>query len=327
MVKKNIFAECRFFVGKIKINRLGIFCYIWLGQKKTAMKTILITGATGNVGMEVIRFLFKNEFKGKVIAGVRDISKSGKALTGFEKLNFVKFDFEEPYTFKSALENVDSVFLLRPPHISDIDRFFNPLIKAMADTGIREIVFLSVQGAEKSRVIPHNKIEKLIVDAGIPYVFLRPSYFMQNLTTTLLPDILQKRKIVLPAGSARFNWIDVENIGETSAILLERFDEFSNQTIELTGNENLSFGEVTALINQTINDPLVFENVGPIRFFRMKKKEGRPEGMILVMILLHFLPRFQKEPVITHFYEKLTGKRTTSVEEFIRRERTKFEKS
>ena len=243
------------------------------------MKRILITGATGNVGFEVIRFLLSNDSKSIVIAGVRNVSEAKRKFSGFEHLEFVSFDFEDPETFKEALKNVDLVFLLRPPYISDVDRYFKPLIEYIAKTAITKVVFLSVQGAEKSKVIPHNKIEKLISEAGIPYLFLRPSYFMQNLTTALLPDIQYKRKIILPAGKAKFNWIDIENIGEVSAILLEKFDNYSNRAIDLTGYENLSFGEVARLMNEKINVPVVFVNVSPIRFFRIKIQEGMKKGI------------------------------------------------
>ena len=290
------------------------------------MKRILITGATGNVGMEVIRFLIMNDNNFRIIAGVRNITEAAKKFDKSEKLEFLHFDFEDPDTFKEALKSVDSVFLLRPPHISAIDRYFKPLISAMLTSGIREVVFLSVQGAEKSKIIPHNQIEKLIRDAGIPYIFLRPSYFMQNLTTTLLPDIQQKRKIILPSGKAKFNWVDIQNIGEVSAILLEKFEEYSNRAIELTGSENRSFGEVTSLINQQISDQIAFENVTPFKFFRIKKLENMSKGMILVMILLHFLPRFQKEARISGFYEQLTGKKPATLSEFIQREKVKFGK-
>jgi len=187
------------------------------------------------------------------------------------------------------------------------------------ENGVGEIVFLSVQGAEKSTVIPHNKIEKLIREFNINHVFLRPSYFMQNLTTTLLNDIQSKRKIILPAGKAVFNWIDVENIGETCAILLERFSAFENRAIELTGYENENFYTVAALISESVAENIVFENVGPLRFFSLKKREGMIPGMIMVMIMLHFLPRFQKPPVISMFYEELTGRKPTTLRQFIER--------
>jgi uncharacterized protein YbjT (DUF2867 family) len=288
------------------------------------MKRILITGATGNVGSEVIRFLMEGNSSNEIFAGVRDIPKAQKIFQKYSQLKYRNFDFENQNTFEDALKEIDTIFLLRPPHISDIEAYFKPLISKIKEKKISEIVFLSVQGAEKSKVIPHNKIERLILDSGCEYIFLRPSYFMQNLTTTLLKDIQTKRKIILPAGNAKFNWIDIENIGETSAILLERFTDFKNQPIELTGYENEDFNIVAALINKTLNLNITFQNVSPFKFYAVKKNEGLSKGLIIVMIMLHFLPRFQKPPMISDFYEKATGKKPTTLSEFIQRDGYQF---
>ncbi len=290
------------------------------------MANIFITGATGNIGVEVIRFLHKKNSSHKVIVGIRDTEKAKIRFKNYPDLGYVPFDFEDSATFYKVFTGIDRVFLLRPPHISDIETFFRPLVLAMKEKGVREVVFLSVQGAETSKVIPHNKIERLLREAGVDYIFLRPSYFMQNLTTTLLPGIQQKREILLPAGKAKFNWIDIENIGEAAAILLEKFDEYRNQIFEITGMENEHFGRVTAMINAEIASPIAYRNVNPISFYFLKKREGVPSGLIIVMLLLHFLPRFQKEPRISGFYEQVTGKKPTSLAEFIAREKGKFEK-
>ncbi len=262
------------------------------------MKRILITGATGNIGCEAIRFLYQIETKNQLVAAVRNINKAQKELNAYPQLDFVRFDFENPDTFNRALENIDRVFLLRPPQISNVNKYFKPLIGKMKDKGINQIVFLSVQGAEKSPIIPHSKIEKLIEEYGLNYIFLRPSYFMQNLTTILLSDIQNKRKIILPAGKAKFNWVDVENIGEAAARLLDNFEQYNNQAVEITGYENKNFYEVTDLINQSIEDKIEFDSPNPFRFYSIKKDDGLETRIILVMIMLHFLARFQKEPRI-----------------------------
>jgi uncharacterized protein YbjT (DUF2867 family) len=294
-------------------------------MKVKKMKKILITGATGNVGFEVVRFLEKNETPNAIIAGVRNIERAKKLFKDFPKIDFVNFDFEQPETFDYALKGVDTIFLLRPPHISDIEKYFRPLIQKIKEHKVNEIVFLSVQGAEKSKVIPHNKIERLILEYKMEYVFLRPSYFMQNLTTTLLDDIKSKRQIILPSGNAKFNWIDIENIGEIASVLLNEFSDYKNLAIELTGNENLNFFKVVDILNASIKIPIRFSSVSPFEFYKIKKKEGMVNGMIIVMIMLHFLPRFQKEPIISNFYEKITGKKPTSLSEFIKREKMKIE--
>ena len=302
------------------------------------MSNILITGATGNVGLEVIRFLMTkindddSLEKHKIIAGVRNVEKAKKNTFQnecYSDLAYTHFDFEDLDTFDNALNGIDKVFLLRPPHIADINKYFKPFILKMKEKNIKQVVFLSVQGVEKSKAIPHNKIEQLIMDSGLDYIFLRPSYFMQNLTTTLLQDIQTKREIILPAGDAKFNWIDVENIGEVGAIVLldeGQFKVYKNQGIEITGQENENFHKVTELINDVIDNPITYRNINPIRFFWIKKREGMVTGMIIVMILLHFLHRFENEPNISDSFEQLTGKKPTDLKTFIERERNKLDK-
>jgi len=289
------------------------------------MSKILITGATGNVGIETIRHLTELNSSCKIIAGIRSKEKARKTFNKYPKLELVHFHFEDVSSFNTAFNGIDTIFLLRPPHISDIDKYFKPLILKLKENNVKQLVFLSVQGAEKSTVIPHNKIERLIQENGLNYIFLRPSYFMQNLTTTLAKDIQQKRKIILPAGKAKFNWIDVENIGEVSARLLCQFKDYQNSIFELTGLENENFSKVTELINRTIKKPIKYINVNPLRFLKIKKKEGMGIQMIIVMTILHYLPRFQSEPRITNFYEQLTGKKPTDLKTFIEREKEFFE--
>ncbi|MDO6761484.1 NmrA family NAD(P)-binding protein [Tamlana sp. 2_MG-2023] len=284
-----------------------------------------MTGATGNIGYEVIRFLTEINGANKIIAGVRNVKKAQNVFKAFPQLEYTHFDFEDFNTYDKALNSIDKVFLLRPPHISDIETYFKPLILKIKEKQINQIVFLSVQGVEKSKAIPHNKIEQLILEQGLDHIFLRPSYFMQNLTTTLIKDIKTKREIILPAGQAKFNWVDVQNIGEVAAMLLSKFGHFKNQAIEITGLENKNFENVTTLINSIIPTPISYRNVNPITFYRIKKREGMVSGMIMVMILLHFLPRFQKEPKISDFYERLIGKKPTDLKAFIQREKKRFE--
>lgn len=286
------------------------FSYLCFMKKK-----ILITGATGNVGEAVIRFLIAKHTDNTIIAGVRNIEKSRSVFNNYPHLEFRTFDFENPETFDVAFKQIDTLFLLRPPHISDVDQVFAPLIASIEKHDIKNVVFLSVQGADKMSFIPHAKIEKLITSSSLHYCFLRPSYFMQNLITTLLEDI-KDGCIVLPAGKAKFNWVDVDNIGEVTALILSDFDRYSNQTIEITGSENLSFSEAVDIVNRQTGQNLKFKSPCLFSFFRYKRKQGVANAMIMVMIMLHFLPRLQKPPRISPAYNTITGKEPTSLAEF-----------
>jgi uncharacterized protein YbjT (DUF2867 family) len=286
------------------------------------MKRVLVTGATGNIGREVIHFLNELNQECEIIAAARDVKSAKKEFVGYPSLSFEWFDFENRNSFASACERIDTLFLLRPPHISQVEKYFQPLLLAAKESGIEEIVFLSVQGVEKSSIIPHHKIEALIRSYGFKYIFVRPGYFMQNLTTTLLPEILQNRTITLPSGRAKFNWIDVRNIGEATALLIKSFRECQNAGYDITGTENKDFYEVTNLMSKVIGKEIRFNSVNPINFYFKKRNEGVPKGFALVMTMLHFLPRLQKEPEISDNFEKLTGKSPTRLVDFIEREKT-----
>jgi uncharacterized protein YbjT (DUF2867 family) len=289
------------------------------------MGSILITGATGNIGQAAIRFLSAANMSDRIIAGVRDIGKAKRVFPDHPRLEYVEFDFESRETFKPALKDIERVFLLRPPHIADVDRYFRPLISQFRESQVKKILFLSVQGVEASRMIPHNRIEKLIVESGLDYFFLRPGYFMQNLTTVLLNDIRDRQEVFLPAGKAKFNWVDVENIGEAVARLLEKFDDHKNSAAELTGYENENFASVIERMNRVLGGNIRYIDANPFHYYVRKRRDGIPRGLIAVMVMLHFLPRFRKEPRISRFYETLTGKKPTALKEFLEREKAKLE--
>jgi uncharacterized protein YbjT (DUF2867 family) len=280
------------------------------------MKNILITGATGNVGFEVIKSLQKINSNDKIIAGVKDLEKD---RTKFEGLNveFCELDFANSATYLTALKNIDYLFLLRPPQLSEVEKYFEPFIKTAKECRVKHIVFLSVQGVEKSGIIPHHKIEKLIVESGISFSFLRPAYFMQNFSTTLRQDLVNKNLIFLPAGKAKFTLIDVSDIGKVAAKILTNPTEYLNKSYELTCNEKLTFQEMADKLSKGLGRKITYQSPNLLKFYFQKRSENVALGFIMVMIMLHFLPRFQKIPDNTDWVEKITGEKPKNFDEFV----------
>ena len=280
------------------------------------MLRILITGATGNVGKEVINALHQLPVPLDIIAGVRDIATGGNKPLG-RNISMIKFDITEPSTFNGAFQNIDIMFLLRPPQISSARKYFKPLIKSAIEAGIKHIVFLSVQGVEKSSIIPHHTIEKLIVESRIPYTFLRPAYFMQNFTSSLQHDLVVKNRIFLPAGKARFTMVDARDIGKVAALVLTNTIQHVNKPYELTCNHSLTFHEMADKLSDGLGKDIKYISPNLLHFYFTKRKEKIPAMMILVMILLHYFPRFQKPPSITDCIALLTGNPPIEFEKFI----------
>ncbi|MFC3852545.1 NmrA family NAD(P)-binding protein [Salinispirillum marinum] len=277
---------------------------------------VLITGATGNVGLALLRALV-DQPSIEVVAGVRDVDKDKAQFDELKHLECRHFDFGREATFDAALHGIDLVFLLRPPPIADIPRFFAPLIQKIKHSGITKVVLLSVQGAERSNIIPHRKIEKLILAHELEYIFLRPSYFMENLTTTLLPEIKALRTITLPSRNAQFNWVSVQDIGAIAANLMVHFETHKNQALVISGNENLSFDEVVQRLNRLTGARIRYKSVNPLRYYYLKRREGQPRDKVMVMLVLHFLPVLQGPPKISDRFQTIMQRKPILLEQFI----------
>ena len=152
--------------------------------------------------------------------------------------------------------------------------------------------------------------------SGIAFTFLRPAYFYQNFTTTLLRDIKERRVIFLPAGKARFTLVDAEDIGHAAAVVLRKPDLHKNRCYDLTAEEALTFAEMAEKLSTVLGMEIRYRSAGLLAFYRRKKKEGTAPGLILVMIMLHFLPRFKKTPPVSSELAELTGRRPRTFEAF-----------
>lgn len=279
------------------------------------------------MGYETIRGLEEVDAAHQIVAAVRNIEKAKQTLSAFDNLTFRTLDFTREETFEQALQGIDIVFLLRPPHLANISKIFAPFIEEMKKAGTKKIVFLSVQGVENQRIIPHHKIERLIRETGLEYAFLRPGYFMQNITTILLPEIKHDNKIFIPAGKLKFNWIDARDIGSVGAHILGDFDSYKNRSHEITGNEFCGFDKVAEELSAQLGREIIYESPNLIKFYRAKRKQGISKNMIFVMIMLHYLPRFSNNAArLTNAVEEITGKNPHRLKDFISREKSRLSK-
>ena len=200
-------------------------------------ETILITGATGNVGMEIIGAL---RGSGHTAARRCHQRRAGaRAAWRRHRLRHVRFRAPGDVS-RLAYAGVTRMFLMRPPQISDIPRYITPAIVAAKQAGVQQIVFLSLLGVEKNTIVPHAKVEAAILAAGVPYTFLRPSFFMQNLSTTHRDEIRDGSEIFVPAGHGATSFIDARDIAAVAALALTE-DGHANKAYPLTGSAALTY--------------------------------------------------------------------------------------
>ncbi len=272
------------------------------------MKSVLVTGATGNVGSEVIVQLVKRGIPVK--AAVRPTG-SGTAPEGAVP---VAFDFERPETFLSALDGVDRVFLMRPPQMSDASAM-RPFVEAMSEAGIEHVVFMSVQGAGSNPFVPHHGIESLLKKSGLSWTFLRPSFFMQNLSTTHCADIRDHDEICVPAGKGRTNFIDATDIAEAAAVCLTSRGH-ERKAYEITGSEALTYEQVASTLSAACGRTISYSRPSAKQFKERMRAAGHPDEFISVMASIYALAKFGMAAGTTDEFERLVGRKPITFAEW-----------
>lgn len=274
------------------------------------MSLILVTGSTGNVGHEVVAQLLARNTSVRAAVRTGDLSDVDGASRAF-------LDFDDPSTFAGALAGVDKVFLMRPPRMSD-HRRMRPFIDAMERAGVREVAFLSVQGAGTNPFVPHHGIERYLAKSRVPCTILRPSFFMQNLSTTHLADIRDRDEVFVPAGEGRTNFIDAGDIAEAVAVVLTE-PGHAGKAYELTGGEALTYGEVAQALSYACGRKITYPSPSGRQFKERMTAAGHSEEFVRVMASIYRIARLGMAAGTTDELERLIGRPPTTLAEWARR--------
>ncbi len=287
------------------------------------MGRIMITGAWGNVGGYAAKYAIASGAQ----VTVADISVEALTTRYGDNAKAVYFDFTKPETFVNALEDVDRVFIMRPPHLGkpeDLKPFVEMLKRKQ---GIRLVSFLSLIGVEHNPFPPHGKIEKYIQQAGLPYCFVRPSFFMQNISGVHAFEIKYFDRIVVPVRKALTSFIDAEDIGELVAKVLSEPEKHINQAYAITGPEALNYEQVAQILTKQLGRTITYADPDPA----LAKKywievRGLDKEYATVMGMLYMITRMGNAKAVTDGFEKVMGKKPRSFESFALRNNRCWEK-
>jgi uncharacterized protein YbjT (DUF2867 family) len=272
---------------------------------------ILVIGALGNVGTHVVNSLQAAGHRVRVA----DPDLSGLRKRFGDSVECARFDFLDPATFAPAYENVEKMFLMRPPQISNVKRDMFPAIDAAKQAGVKYVVFLSVIGIEKMTFIPHYKVETYLKELEFQTTFLRCSFFMQNLSTTHRREIKERREIFVPVGNAKTSFIDARDIGAVTAHLLTR-EGHEGMNYNLTGAEALDYWQAAKILSETLGREIKYRNPGALRFFLETIRRGASFPYAFVVMGLYTSTRYGMAASVTDAVERLTGKRPITFKKF-----------
>jgi uncharacterized protein YbjT (DUF2867 family) len=234
--------------------------------------TILITGATGDVGSRVTEQLIARGIRPRIL--VRSAEKA-QALFG-QGAEIRVGNLGEPATIRAAMKGIQTLFLVNVgPEIPQRDEAAATIAR---EEGVRRVVKLSSLDVEHGLAIGawHEKGEAAIRATGVPFTFVRPTGFMNNLLAWA-HSIKTDGIVRSSTGAGRRPFIHSEDIAAVSvAALLD--EAYAGRILSLTGPEALTFGDATQIVGRAIGKGLVYKTISDEEAGeRYSRTSGSPE--------------------------------------------------
>ena len=272
---------------------------------------ILVTGATGTVGSEVVRRLLAAGERPR--AFVRDADKARERLG--EQVEQVVGDLNRPETIEAALAGVDRLFLVTTQS-SRQPEWERGVIEAAARVGVGRIVKLSVFRADERSPLQiarqHGQAERALEQSGVAFTIVRPVFFMQNLLA-----MLRDGAIYTAAADGRVAMVDARDAAAVAVTALTK-DGHRGRTYTLTGPEALSFDEVANTLSRETGRSTRHVHVSPDKVRAALEGFGVAAWFADDMAKLHGMLADGYEDLVTNDVRAVTGSPPRDLAQFVR---------
>jgi NAD(P)H dehydrogenase (quinone) len=281
------------------------------------MGKILVTGATGNIGSQLVQRLKEKNLE--VIAGVSSLSKAGR----FSKqgIDTAILNFAQPDSLETAFEGIDRLFLLLPL-VEPMGDWGPQAVTAAQKAGVRFILRSSGLGAgmeshyELGQV--HGRIDQALMASGLAHTIVRPNSFMQNYTNYFGGMIKDQNSIFLPQGRGRISLIDVRDIAAVDAEILASPEIHLQKAYDLTGPEALDNEEIARILSRVLGKLITYVDIDEATARQGMAHMGLPEWNIRLMEGLNRRIKLGMTAETTPWVRTITGRPPMTFEQFAR---------
>lgn len=277
--------------------------------------TILVTGATGNVGGHVVRALAARGLP--VRAFVRDAGRAAGMLG--PDVELAVGDLADRRSLDRALEGADRLFLACGNVPGQID-FESAAIDAAADAGVGRVVKLSGPDAAVDSPLIferwHGAIERHLAESGLPRVLLRPRTYLTNLLA-YARSVAQAGMLFAPAGAAEISFVDPRDVADAAAEALTGAGH-EGRTYTLTGPEAVMLERVAREIAAATGRPVTYVNVSDDDARQAMVSDGLPPMVADAIVAIFASQRAGSMADTTDTVRQLTGREPRSIAAFAR---------
>jgi NAD(P)H dehydrogenase (quinone) len=244
---------------------------------------IVVTGATGKLGRHVIAGLLEKVQAAEIVAAVRNPQKA-------EDLSHLgvqvrEADYSKPETVRSAFAGADRVLLISGNEVNGRVPQHQAVIEAAKSAGAALLAYTSILRAETSTLMlatEHKATEENIRTSGLPFVFLRDGWYLENQTEQLGPA-LQNGAILGAAGEGQFASASRADYAAAAVAVLTGSGH-ENKIYELAGDTSYTLSELATEVSRQSGKPVAYHNLPPEDYKNTLVSFGLPAALAEVLV-------------------------------------------
>jgi len=231
---------------------------------------ILVTGASGNVGKEVLKQISQTGIR--VRATFQSPSSGASAPSGVE---IAIMDYNKPETIRAALKGVERVFLVGPP-TQKLPALERQAMDQIRQSDVQQVVKLSAMGGrEATYPRQHADSEDYIKTTGVAYTFLRPNGFMQNIVNYNATTINAQNAFYGCQGESKISHIDIRDVAAVATKALTE-NGHEGKVYTLTGPVALSNAQITRILSDDLGREIRYVDLPSQEFKQALLAAGLP---------------------------------------------------
>lgn len=287
--------------------------------------TVLITGATGQIGGDTLRNLLADETI-TLVAAVRSPAKAKP----FEDqgIRTVILDFDKEETLAPALQGIDRALLVTG-YTVDMLRQSKAFLDQAKKSGVQHMVHLGACGRDDTTIAHwawHQFVERYIEWSGFSFTHLRPECFMQNLLSYDGTQAVKAGVIEQYTGDTPFSWVDGEDVARVAAQALLNPAKHAGQTYRL-GYDVQSYGDIADIMTRVLGQPFSYNAQSPDVFLENMRAAGA-EMAYMTCVHDNFTRMAARQipgadETFDNFTE-ITGRQPVRWEDFVQKHRSAF---
>ncbi len=277
---------------------------------------IVVTGATGKLGRHVVKGLLEKMPASEIIAAVRNPEKaSDYAAQGIQVRHA---DYSQPQTLATAFAGADKLLLISSNEVGQRVAQQKAVIDAAKTAGVKLLAYTSILHADKSTLIlaqEHKVTEEYLRESGVPYVFLRNGWYLENQTEQLAPA-LQHGAIVGTGGDGRFAAAARKDYADAAVAALTASDQ-ENKIYELAGDNPYTYTELAAEVSKQSGKQIAYRNLPEQAYAEMLTGFGLPAALAEILADADAGAAKGELDDATHTLSKLIGHATMPLSEAV----------